>query len=236
MNISSPVNCSRKVRCFAPPSMIIVPRRPPSRDGCHTDIEDDTETDSMPEFERQASQELSESGKSDKLLRWLPMMESEHKCPGSVPKCPLRQVSVYSLGDAGSYLSRSSAGTSNYSLLSDIEQLTIEIDELLKDMAGGERLETSQGGASSRHTCRNRKQFRRGSRCSADQQSITSATLPRRPNRQNSFGGREKRWSACTQEGSHTSLPEASSEGKMTSSSSARRSLPQMPRRQKSDV
>jgi hypothetical protein len=241
MNISSPANCSSKVGCFQPPSMIIVPSRSP-RVGCHTKIEDETETVPMPYFERQASHEMSDSvrsvsEKSDKLLRWLPMAESDHNCHCSVPRCPLRQASFYNHSDTGSYLSRSSAGTSNYSILSDIEQLTIEIDELLKDMKGGERWESSLGGASSLHTCRNRKQPRRGSRCSVDHQSIKSATLPRRPYRQNSFGGPEKRWSACTHEGSYNSLPQASSEGEMASSSvPARRSLPQMPRRQKSNV
>jgi ElaB/YqjD/DUF883 family membrane-anchored ribosome-binding protein len=192
----------------------------------------------MPDFDSQASQEMSESEMSDKLLRWLPMGESDHNCQClSVPRCPLRQVSAYNLGDdAGSYFSRSSADNSNYSALSDIEQLTAEIDELLKDMAGRERLETSELRASSRLPGRNRKQFRRGSRCSTEQQSIKSAALPRRPCRQKSFGGRERRWSACAHEGSYSSLPKVASEGILASSSSPRRSLPQMPRRQKSDV
>ncbi|CAB9502004.1 expressed unknown protein [Seminavis robusta] len=222
------------MRCFQPPEMIIVPLTP-TRDACQTKPVDDDDAEDVPfpDFQRRASKEMSECGKP---LRWLPM-ESDQKCQAlcSVPRFPRRQASFrnHASSDAGSCLSRSS-GDSAYSWLSECEQLSIEILEMFKDL----ECERSQAGASSRQSRGNRSHFRRGSRCSTDHQSIKSATLPRRPYRQKSFGRQEKRWSACTADLSCDSVPDAPSDAKTTTSSTIttapRGTMPKMPRRQKS--
>ena len=161
----------------------------------------------------------------DKPLRWLPDMGSNHRRQSlnSIPRFPLRQASFYTYSDAGSRLSRTSSGTC--SILSDCEQLSIDIHEMLKDLHGesGESCESAQAEVAA------------PSRCSTDRQSIKSASLPRRPCRNPSFGTGDKRWSGGTDEESFKSFPGAVTGGK-TPVSTTRRSLPQMPRRQKSDV
>ena len=233
MNISSSENFSNKVRCFDLPSIIIIPLRLPREGLRAATTEDIAHTLPMPDFERKASNEMSESsGKCDKPMRWHPMVETDHTYRCSVPRCPLRQASDYNLSDSDSCFSQNSASvtkSSRYS--SDCEHLAFRIDALLKDLENGERWESSAGGSSSQSAGRNLKHYRcAGSRCSADlHQSIKNADLPRRPRG-------DQRWSSCAHEGSCNSLPKAASECKSTCSTTRRLSLPQMPRRQKSNV
>ena len=213
--------------CAGPPSIIVIP---PSSPPDAQPQENDAVALSRSSFTSIISKDTTVDEH-----RWSPCKHDKRPSLPSV--LPKRQDSNYSR--CSSSLGSSDEESSD-SILSECEKLSQELSEMMKSLGNGkrERGESSQGSTALSHTLalrhhRNKRQSRFRN-LTEDQDSINSASLPRRPSRQTSFSclQRDKRWCACTTDGSYASLPDAATE-----KSQRRASLkPQKPRRQKSDV
>lgn len=242
MNVpSSSPRSQPKHRCFdsqnkspmssfrsGPPSIIVIP---PSSLADVQPQEDDAVALSRSSFTSIISKDTN-----DDEQRWSPCKHDKRPSLPSV--LPKRQDSNYSR--CSSSLGSSDEESSD-SILDECEKLSQELSEMMKSLGNGkrERGESSQGSTTAlsqtlafrHHRSKRQSRFRQ---LAEDQDSINSASVPRRPSRQTSFSclQRDKRWCACTTDGSYASLPEAANE-KVQRRASLK---PQKPRRQKSDV
>ena len=212
--------------CSGPPSIILIPpsSAPASPSSCRHHRRSAVDVMVSPS----SSSSVVSKGTDDEQ-RWLPC--KSEKRPSLLPSVlPRRQASYHTESSCCSSSLCSNDGAS-YSILSECEKLSQELTEMLKNLENGKRDRGDSSPSKLSFSHRN-KRLNRFRQLGEDQDSTKSASLPRQPCRQMSFARREKRWSACTADGSYTSLPDAEN-GKDQRRASLK---PQKPRRQKSDV